>query len=182
VSDSRQLPDDDDAPEVTDELVAYLDGELDPKSAADMSARLNRDPNLRAQAEMLKRAWDFLDVLPRPEPSGSFTSRTLSQVLPVPEKTSGGTAVLPAAATITAFPTTRSGPGFWLISAALILLGGGAGYLAQPYFTPAVQVAPLDPPLEDVPLSKNMRLYRQVDNLEYLLKLDSPELFADEGE
>ena len=33
-----------------------------------------------------------------------------------------------------------------------------------------------------VTLMKNLRLYRNVDDMEYLKKLDSPELFGDEGE
>jgi hypothetical protein len=33
-----------------------------------------------------------------------------------------------------------------------------------------------------VPLMKNLRLYRNVDDMEYLRKLDSPEMFGDEGE
>jgi anti-sigma factor RsiW len=61
-------------------LVAYLDGELDEESAQDFEARLSREPDLRAEAEALKKTWELLDYLPRPEPSGGFTHRTLERL------------------------------------------------------------------------------------------------------
>src|SRR5262245_34238250 len=61
-------------------LVAYLDGELEGDAAQAIEARLGADPALRAEAEALKRTWDLLDYLPRPEPSPSFTHRTLSRL------------------------------------------------------------------------------------------------------
>src|SRR4051812_1944661 len=63
-----------------EELVAYLDGELDEEQAHSVEARISMDPTLRAEAETLKRAWDMLDYLPRPEPSPSFTNRTLDRI------------------------------------------------------------------------------------------------------
>src|SRR5229473_2045109 len=52
------------------ELVAYLDGELNEEAAQVLEARLSREPDLRAEAEALKRTWELLDYLPRPEPPG----------------------------------------------------------------------------------------------------------------
>src|SRR4051794_1130478 len=65
------------------DLVAYLDGELTGEAARAVEARISLDPRVRAEAETLKRTWDLLDFLPRPEPSPSFTQRTLSKVAPV---------------------------------------------------------------------------------------------------
>src|SRR5437763_16447618 len=75
--------------EPTEELVAYLDGELDPKAAEAMATKLSLDSKLRADADALQRAWDILDVLPRPQPSAAFATRTVSQVIPVPTGGSG---------------------------------------------------------------------------------------------
>ncbi|MBN9121266.1 MAG: hypothetical protein J0I06_19295 [Planctomycetes bacterium] len=62
------------------ELVAYLDGELDPAAARRVEARLAKDPAARARAAELKRSFDLLDYLPRPEPSPTFTTRTLDKL------------------------------------------------------------------------------------------------------
>jgi hypothetical protein len=184
VADTKPPPDGDDpAGGPTEELVAYLDGELDPKAAESVATRLTLDPRLRAEADALQRAWDILDVLPRPQPSAAFATRTLSQVIPLPPSQSG-TQILtpsgPAAVTMTALPAPRPGAGFWLGSALLVLVAGLGGFLGHRALTPPPKAD--DPPLEDVPLMKNLRLYRNVDDLDYLKKLDSPELFGDEAE
>ncbi len=61
-------------------LVAYLDGELEGPSARALEAKLNTDPQARAEAETFRRAWELPDYLPRPEPSPTFTSRTMNRV------------------------------------------------------------------------------------------------------
>ena len=55
--------------EERDNLVAYLDGELDEAAVRSLEARLARDPQARQELEALKRSWEMLDYLPRPEPS-----------------------------------------------------------------------------------------------------------------
>ena len=62
------------------DLIAYLDGELDAKSAAALEAKLNVDPRTRTEADTLRRTWAMLDYLPRPTTSVTFTSRTLERV------------------------------------------------------------------------------------------------------
>ena len=185
MADTKPEPDDA-APrdEPTEELVAYLDGELDAPAAESVATRLSLDPRLRAEADALQRAWDILDVLPRPQPSAAFATRTVSQVIPLPG--GSGTQFLvssgPAPATMPAIPARRAGVGFWLVSAVLILAAGAGGYAGHRALAPPPKPVAADPPLEDVPLMKNLRLYRNVDDVEYLKKLDSPELFGDEGE
>jgi anti-sigma factor RsiW len=174
MADTKPQPEDGAPDARTEELVAYLDGELDPKAAESMATRLSLDPRLRAEADALQRTWDALDILPHPQPSAAFTARTVSQAIPAGLS---GTQVT-AAPTMPAVPVPRPGPGFWLGSAAVILLAGVAGYFGHRALAPA---AP-DPPLEDVTLMKNLRLYRYVDDIDSLKKLDSPELFGDEGE
>jgi hypothetical protein len=81
------------------DLVAYLDGELKGDAAERLEARISRDAAVRAEADSLKKAWDLLDFLPRPEPSANFTNRTLSRLGPVrtgAAKATGVAAVRPA--------------------------------------------------------------------------------------
>ena len=63
-----------------EDLIAYLNGELDEDKTRAMEATLSLDPRVRAEADALRSAWDMLDYLPRPEPSPSFTHRTLERV------------------------------------------------------------------------------------------------------
>ncbi len=60
------------------DLVAYLDGELNESQAQSIAAKLTRSVSARHEVEMLTATWELLDVLPRPEPSPEFKSRTLS--------------------------------------------------------------------------------------------------------
>jgi len=184
VADTKPEPDDEPRDAPTEELVAYLDGELDPKAAESVATRLSLDPRLRAEADALQRAWEVLDVLPRPQPSAAFANRTVSQVIPLPG--GSGTQFLapggPAGATMPAVGARRSGTGFWLGSAVLILAAAAGGYLGHRALAPPPKATAADPALEDVPLMKNLRLYRNVDDMDYLRKLDSPELFGDEEE
>src|SRR5262245_2450641 len=69
--------------EERNDLVAYLDGEVDELGedrARAIETRINLDPTVRAEAETLKRTWDLLDYLPRPEASANFTGRTLDRL------------------------------------------------------------------------------------------------------
>src|SRR5262245_51964587 len=62
------------------ELVAYLDGELDPASAHKVEVRLAADPAARARAAALKKTFDLLDYLPKSDPSPNFTTKTLDKL------------------------------------------------------------------------------------------------------
>ena len=74
----------------TEKLVAYLDGELPEGDARDVESSLASDPAMRAEVEKLNRAWELLDLLPRPHASSDFSSRTLTTL-----KVSGATTALP---------------------------------------------------------------------------------------
>ena len=49
---------------VTDEIVAYLDGELAPQDSRRVESRLATDEEFRQELNELDRAWDALDALP----------------------------------------------------------------------------------------------------------------------
>jgi hypothetical protein len=65
------------------DLVAYLDGELSEDAVRALERKLNLHPGARAEADTLRRTWELLDFLPRPQPSSSFTHRTLERLSPV---------------------------------------------------------------------------------------------------
>jgi len=90
------------------ELVAYLDGELDLAAARKVEARLARDGAARARAAELKKSFDMLDYLPRPDPSPTFATRTLDK-LPALKPAGQDVAPAPAAAAVRS-GGTGSGP------------------------------------------------------------------------
>src|SRR6266436_275788 len=99
------------------ELTAYLDGELDGKSARSLEARMNRDPAIRAEAEALQKTWQMLDYLPQPDPSTAFTSKTLERV----------SVLRPAVVQPAAPPPLRYPWAFGIGWAAAVLVAGSIG-------------------------------------------------------
>jgi hypothetical protein len=180
--------------EKTTELVSYLDGEMDPDEADELEAQIGRDQKLRREADSLKRAWDMLDFLPRPEPSANFTEKTISQIMPLqnapatgssltrasslvpPRPSSSSVAVVPAAPP--AKPLNRK------LLLALSLLAVALGWFLQRPIQKAFQAddsknndAQL---LSEIRLLKNLKYYRQIEDFSFLQALDTPELFAEE--
>ena len=185
---NKPAPDGEPTPPVT-ELVAYLDGELDPKTTEEVEARLSLDAKARAEVESLKRAWDLLDFLPRPEPSSTFTTRTLERIEPLRGPGSSATvATLASFNPSTALATASSAPRriwAWAGWAAAIVATGLIGYLARgPVHDAIMPSAERENDAQivaDMRLLENLRLYRHVDDIEFLKDLDTPELFGEDA-
>ncbi len=149
------------------DLVALLDGELTGEAARSLETKLTLNPAARAEAEALKRTWELLDFLPKPEPSPNFTNRTLERMAPVP------TAALRKVA-----PRRRPWLGYvgW---AAALAVAASVGFLA------VGRPGPRDDPdrelTRDLRVIENKRLYDRVDDLDYLKALDQPDLFGDDA-
>ncbi len=146
-------------------LIAYLDGELDEQTAKTVEARLNLDPKTRAEADALMQAWSMLDYLPRTEPSPNFTHRTLERL----DLRTGA--------------SPRPGWSPWIVGlgwAAALLLAAGAGFGAarliwrQPAEVPGVD----DQMVRHLHVIEKIRLFNQVDDMEFLHALEVPDLFG----
>jgi anti-sigma factor RsiW len=155
-------------------LVAYLDGELDEATARSIEARINVDPQVRAEVESLRQAWEMLEFLPRPEPSSNFTNRTLER-LAVHRPHSTMTMTRP---TLGARWAVRLG---WTAVLALAVVGGFALALWL-WPRPTVPDAGLiDAVLtEDLRVIENKDLYDHIEDLDFLKRLDHTELFDDD--
>ena len=73
-----------DSPKSTDpadQLVAYLDGELDTAQTAAVEEQLRKDPALRQQVEKLDRTWSMLDALEPVAASENFSQQTMATVV-----------------------------------------------------------------------------------------------------
>lgn len=144
------------------DLIAYLDGELDDESARAVEDRLAADPAARTKADEYRKTFDLLDYLPKPEPSATFASRTLTRLNPVAAPSAGQT---PSATTRT--PVSVRG---WVAAAVVAGLVG--------YTVPAVlRPQPAEPTAEDFKLMARLPYYIGVDDLGFLRDLDRSDLF-----
>src|SRR5688572_23884944 len=64
--------------EQRENLVAYLDGELEDTESQEIDRILARSDVARHEVEALSRAWDMLELLPNSQASAEFTNRTMS--------------------------------------------------------------------------------------------------------
>jgi hypothetical protein len=158
------------------ELVAYLDGELDEISTQAVEAKIATDPDARAELDALKQTWGMLVYLPKASPSPNFTHRTLERLT---LENIGGPAKT--------MPVPSRGVS-WIAAigwAAALLLAVGVGYYATTRFWPASPpVEPIPdgdlPLVHHLPILEKWRLYENVEDLEFVKKLNQPDLFGED--
>jgi anti-sigma factor RsiW len=146
------------------DLVAYLDGELDPRALQELEAKLSRNDAARREAEALQRTWEMLDYLPRPQAPASFTHQTVQKL------TVGRPSLISR--------LRRQG---WLKrlawpagAAAASLLGFLIAY-QWPHSQQPVPTA------DDVRVLRYLPYYEKIDSIEFLKELNDPELFGDDS-
>lgn len=150
-----------------EELVAYLDGELDDEASRRIEQLLAADPKVRAALQGLERSWQLLDVLDRVEPDEGFTRTTMEMVaLAAEEDLQKQQAEIPGR-------RRRQ----WLVGGASLLAAAAAGFLAVVFLRPD----PNEQLLRDLPVLENLDQYRQVDDIEFLWLLDKSGLFSEEA-
>ncbi len=76
---TRSTPEQPD-PALEEELVAYLDGELDPRASEEIERRVQQDEVARLQLQQFDRVWNALDDLPRPMANETFTRTTIEMI------------------------------------------------------------------------------------------------------
>jgi anti-sigma factor RsiW len=155
------------------ELVAYLDGELDDAGTQAVEAKIATNADARAELDAMKQTWGMLDFLPKASPSPNFTHRTMERLSL--EKV-GPKKALPV-------PASRSWP-MRVGWAAAILIALGGGYLISVNTFRAPTPEPISE--TDLPLLRNLRIaekwryYENADDLEFVKKLTSPDLFGED--
>ncbi len=146
------------------DLVAYLDGELDDSETRSIEETLAKSPAARRDVEMLSRAWDMLDLLPRLDPGEEFTQQTISRLRAVEQGKQATTAKL----------------GVWTrrCLVAAIWMAGLATAILCGIFT-AVQTLPNEGQqmIDDFPVVEKLDLYESVGSLEFLEELERRDLF-----
>jgi hypothetical protein len=160
------------------ELVAYLDGELPKPAVRVLEAKLTTNPHLRAEVETLRKTWELLDHLPKPEPSPDFASRTLDRVSTIratPIRIRGGSA---------GDRWKLWGVGWAAAVILAIFIGYEGGHFLSSRTNPSEhgRTKDVQPQLvEDFRVIENQRLYAHVDDLDFLRALQDPELFGEDN-
>ena len=149
-----------------EDLVAYLDGELDEPASRRIEELLATDPKVRQSLQQLERTWDLLDKLDAPEVDEKLAQSTLEVVaVAAAEDARRREAELP-----------RRRRRQWLLGTAGLLAAALTGFLSVALLRPD----PQEQLLEDLPLLDNFDQYRQIDDFRFLKMLHDEGLFAEE--
>ena len=149
-----------------EEIVAYLDGELDSVAEAQVVRKLSEDAAFRARLSQLQHAWDLLDNLRGSEADDEFAASTVAMVAVHAEQESKSQQMR----------VVRQRGVTWLAIAAVILLSMSAGY-----YISHRRVTRNDRNLvRDLPVIEHVDEYRNIDNLDFLKALERENLFAAE--
>jgi anti-sigma factor RsiW len=142
-------------------LVAYLDGELAEPIAQVIASKLTASPSARREVDSLRRTWDLLDHLSKPEVPPDFTSRTLHEAFEAaPSRRSVRLS--------RAVSVLRRLAGA-LLTLALVLATALAGYAATRWAWPD----PAARLVRDLSLAEHLDAYRAVGSLDLLRQLDN---------
>jgi hypothetical protein len=151
-----------------EQLVAYLDGELDAESRRRVEELLTSEAQVRRRLQELERTWDILDDLDAGPPSGQLTQTTLEMVaLAARQDVRQSLAEAP-----------RRRRRRWLAVGLGFLVALAGGFFAVVWLVPD----PNRQLVEDLPLLENLDEYRQIDDIQFLRLLRSAGLFVGRGE
>jgi hypothetical protein len=171
------------------ELIAYLDGELDEHSAKEIELRLEGDANLKAVAAAYKRTWELLDYLPQPDPSPTFTTRTVDKMAvlrPAPSPVSQTMSSATAAPVYEIAAVPKGNPAWkWIgvVAAALVLflLGYGISGLSNRKPAPPDEHEVEERMARDLRVLDHWNLYQHGDDIDFVEALARPEYFGDDA-
>ena len=155
-------------PAIREQLVAYLDGELDADNSRRVEELLANDPRVRATMQGFDRTWELLDELDAPPVRDGFTQTTLEMVALAAAKD--------AEHARTEAPRRRRRR--LLLAAAGLAAAGLAGFLGVMVLLPN----PNRQLLQDLPMLENLDEYREIDTIDFLRLLARERLFVEEGD
>ena len=149
-----------------EQLVAYLDGELDPEGRRRIEELLASNAGVRRRLQEMERTWELLDELDAAPAGSQFTHTTLEMVAVAARRELDQS--------LAEAPRRR-----WRRTLAIsggILAAVAAGFLAVALLAPD----PNRELLQDLPVLENLDEYRQIDDIEFLRLLQEEGLFTKE--
>lgn len=141
---------------------SYLDGELTEEEAREFEAKLASSPSDRANFQAMKEAWAMLDYLPKPDVTMSFTEKTMEKMKAL------------SSPTIALKDYSFGIRGLAIAAVLLILFAGGVGVGSLSFKENNIDKELI----KNLRLYENKSLYEQIENIEFLKKLDAPDLFG----
>ena len=158
-NDSLKEPD-----SIDEEIVAYLDGELDADAEARIVRQLGEDAAYRARLAQLQQAWDLLDNLRGSEADDEFVQSTVAMVAVQAEA---------EAQTMRQRVVRRRS------LAALAITGVTLASLAAGYAIFHYKLTEPDRKLVmDLPVIERIDELRNIENIEFLKQLEQENLFV----
>jgi ferric-dicitrate binding protein FerR (iron transport regulator) len=155
------------SPLLREQLVAYLDGELDSEAGREIERRLAREPEVQQELRQLQQTWDLLDRLPQAELDATFTRSTVEMIaLAAEDEVQLLDAALP-----------RQRRRRRLLKAAGLLAAVACGFATVRFCWPE----PNRRLLQDLPVLEHLEAYRQTPDLEFLKRLNAERLFSEES-
>lgn len=155
-----------DPPPLEEELVAYLDGELDQEATRRVEQLLAADPEVRETLRQLEQTWEMLDGLGTADLDDAFTQTTLEMVAVEAEDEVRHVEI----------DVPRRRRRRRLLQAGSLAAAALAGFLAVLLLAPD----PNRQLLEDLPVLENLDEYQQVGDIEFLKMLHEQQLFDGE--
>ena len=149
---------------IDEELVAYLDGELDEQSTSMVEQKLSEDLGYRARLGELQKTWDALDALPISEPSNSFTASTIEMVLSDQKNQQKSR------------QRTYDWIGRLAFTAVVLTVGVWLGFI----LTQRVLDEENRELIENLTMIENIDMYQEVESIEFLEKLRDEGVFSSE--
>lgn len=159
-------------PEKTSEqIVAYLDGELSAADCQELEDRLARDPEFCAQLNSFQQAWDVLDDLPATMADDRFAASTIEMVA--------------VAASRGELDDDGQGPSFLKRPWIAVLLSIGIAFLAAFVVVRATaalladnvsQASENEQLLDDLPAIERVEIYQVIDSIDFLRALAASDL------
>lgn len=146
-----------------EQLVAYLDGELDADTSRDVEQQLASDVGVRKRLHELERAWDVLSALPEADVSPQFANTTLEMIAQTAEKEQRGENSWRFSPRIRRF--------FMVGLVLLVAFGLGFQFSANRGRAANEQL------VNELPILEELDAYRRADNIEFLRMLRDADLF-----
>lgn len=141
-------------PEERQDLVAYLDKEVDPNVALTLEAKISNSVSARKEVEELEKTWEMLDFLPMPQPPQDLSQRTMELLAQADQRKVelGGEAVerVKAAAMIGVY------------------VAAVAASFALGYFVTTLLPDRSERLLKDLPVVERYEEYRAIGDVEFL--------------
>jgi hypothetical protein len=162
-----------DEAQLREELVAYLDGELDAEQSRRIEQRAAVEPDARRMLEELDRTWHMLDQLDAPATSEDFTCTTLEMVAVA--------AADDAQKAKAQRPRRRLRAALWVVAGLLGAAAVGAAAVGLMIASNAIP-DPNAQLLQDLPILENYDQYREIDSIEFLRALNEEKLFTEDAD